>query len=422
LRYAPLREGRVTAQVRRAAPRLRFLSAINKRNDMQLGLRRRFLGAIAIACVCLVGVAMAAGQAGQGGPPTQGQNAQQAPAMTEDVFKSVTLLKGIPVDTFFEVMGMFANSMGNDCTFCHVKQAYFDRAKFAEPTPRIIRARGMLAMMNTINKGYFKDEQRVTCFTCHRGSNVPVRESDLSLQYGMPVEDPNVIDFPEETRTSADSLFAKYVQAVGGREKLSAVSSFVARGTYEGFDTAFAKIPVEVYAKAPNQRTLVVKMFNGDSVRAFDGRNGWMAGPDTPMPIVQLTGGNLERARLEALLAFPANIRQAYSQWKVGRTAIDGQEVFIVQGRDSGQPLTNLYFDQSGMLVRLVRWTETPVGRVPTQIDYKDYRDVSGVKMPFKWAVSQTYMQMAIELSEIRPNVAVDAAKFGRPAPGKADR
>jgi photosynthetic reaction center cytochrome c subunit len=327
---------------------------------MKLGSRRRFLGATAIACVCLVGVVMAAEQAGQAGPAAPGQNAQQAPVMAGDVFKSVTALKGIPVDTFFESMGMFASSMGNDCTFCHVKEAYFDRAKFAEPTPKIVRARGMIAMMNTINQNYFRGEARVTCFTCHRGNNSPVRDPDLSLQYGTPVEDPNVVEFPEETRTSADSLFDKYLQAIGGRARLAAVTTYVAKGTYEGFDTAFAKIPVEVYAKAPNQRTMVVKMTSGDSVRAFDGRNAWMAGPDTPVPILELTSGNLERARLEALLQFPVNIRQAFKQWKVGRTAIDGQEVYIVQGGDEGQPLTNFYFDQSGMLVLQVRCNLSP--------------------------------------------------------------
>jgi hypothetical protein len=54
---------------------------------------------------------------------------------------------------------------------------------------------------------------------------------------------------------------------------------------------------------------------------------------------------------------------------------------------------------------------------VPTEINYDDYRDVLGVKMPFTWTVSQTYMQMTIKLSGIRPNVPVDAARFARPAP-----
>jgi hypothetical protein len=371
-------------------------------------MMRVFLVTIAIASLCLVGAA------------AQGQGSAQAPVLTDEVFKSVQVLKGIPVDTFFEAMGMFASSMGDDCTFCHVKEAYFDRAKFAVSTPKIVRARGMVLMMNGINKSYFQGEPRVTCFTCHRGNNTPVREPDLSLQYGASPENPNVIAFPEYPLMSANTLFEKYLQAIGGRQRVAALSSFVGRGTYEGFDTGFAKIPVEVYSKAPNLRTMVVKMGGGESFRVFDGRNGWMAGPDTPVPILQLTGGNLERARLEALVAFPANIPQAFTQWKVGRTAIDGREVFIVQGGEEG--LTNFYFDQSGLLVRLVRWTVTPVGRVPTQIDYKDYRDVNGVKMPFQWTVSQTYMQMSVALSEVQPNASVDTAKFNKPAPGKSDR
>src|SRR5262249_4177013 len=202
---------------------------------------RAFSSAVAIAFVCLAGSVIA-----------QGQNAPQAPVMTDEAFKSVQVLKGIPVDTFFESMGMFASAMGNDCTFCHVKEAYFDRAKFAVSTPKIVRARGMILMMNAINNGYFKGDARVTCFTCHRGSNSPVREPDLALQYGTQAEDPNIIDFPEYTAVTAASLFDKYLQAIGGRDRVSSITSFVGKGTYEGFDTAFAKIPVEVYAKAPN--------------------------------------------------------------------------------------------------------------------------------------------------------------------------
>jgi hypothetical protein len=68
-------------------------------------------------------------------------------------------------------------------------------------------------------------------------------------------------------------------------------------------------------------------------------------------------------------------------------------------------------------LVRVVRFGETAVGRVPTQIDYSDYREVAGVKMPFKWIVTWTNGQATTELSEVTPNVAIDAAKFARPAP-----
>jgi hypothetical protein len=337
--------------------------------------------------------------------------------LSDEVFKSVQILKGIPVDTFFETMGMFASAMGNDCTFCHVKDAYFDKTAFAQVTPRMLRARQMLTMMNDLNDRYFAGRTRVTCFTCHRGSQAPVSEPDLSIQYGEPYEDPNARDFPVETRVTADQLFDKYLQAVGGADRVARFTSYVGRGTYEGFDTAFEKRPVEIYAKAPNQQTMVVHLATGASTRVFDGKSGWMAGGDTPVPLLTLTEGNLDRARLEATVAFPAGIKQAFPRWRVGRTAIDGQEVHIVQGMGAAQALANFYFDDAGLLVRLVRWTRTPVGFIPTQVDYADYRDVNGVKVPFDRKVTQTYMQAHVILTDVQPNAAIEASRFAKPAP-----
>ena len=345
------------------------------------------------------------------------QTAAEKVPLTDEVFKSVVLFKGIPVDTFFETMGMFASAMGNDCTFCHDSGAYFDKTLFAKPTPRIARARQMVMMMNGLNEQYFGGRPRVTCFTCHGGSQSPRSEPDLAIQYGAPTEDPNARDFPVDTRVTADQVFDKYLQALGGADRVAKFTSFSATGTYEGFDTGMKKVPVELYAKAPAQQTMVVHLSIGLSTRAFDGRNGWMAGPDTPLPLLTLTEGNLDRARLEALVAFPTGLRQAFPRWRVGRTAIGDKEVRIVQGVGAAQALANFYFDDSGLLVRLVRWTRTPVGFVPTQIDYANYRDVNGVKVPFTRTVSQTYMQMTVELANVQANASIDDARFAKPAP-----
>jgi hypothetical protein len=344
--------------------------------------------------------------------------APQAPIMTENLFKNIQMLKGIPVDTFFDVMGMFASSMGEDCTFCHSKEAVFRHEAFADVTPRITRARQMMAMMTTLNKTFFQGQPRVTCYTCHRGATNPVNAPRLSVQYGPPDDDPNVINLPGATAGSPDPILDRYLQALGGTPQLTRLTSFTAKGTYSGFDTAFKDVPVDLYARAPNQRTWIVHTAEGDSRRVFDGRNGWWAGPDGPAPIETLTSGNLDRYRIEAALAFPATIKQAFAEWKVGRSAIDDVPVQILQGINPGLLPVNLYFDsKSGLLVRWVRWNQTPVGPVPTEINYGDYRDVAGVKMPFTWTVSQTYMQMTIKLSEIQPNVPVDAGRFAQPPP-----
>lgn len=339
--------------------------------------------------------------------------------MAEAYFKDIQVLKGMPVDTFIEAMGLFASSMGGDCTYCHSKEAVFDRGAFAVQTPRMQRARQMIVMMRTINTNYFGGASRVTCFTCHRAAYTPETAPRLALQYGTPDEDPNMMAFVPDTTVRAAQILDKYLDALGGTARLSKVTSFAATGKYSGFDTGFAEVPVEIFARAPDQRTTVVRVETGQNVRVYDGRNGWFAGPDSPAPIVTLTGGLLDLARIEAILAFPAGIERAFSQFVVGNTVIDGSDVQIVQGRNAGLLPVNLYFDTSGLLVRLVRWNQTAVGPVPTQIDYSDYRDVAGVKMPFAWTVSQTYMQMSIQLNEVRPNVAVEAARFAKPAPAR---
>jgi hypothetical protein len=375
-------------------------------------MRQSFPGATAVAVACLAAAVAITDR------PVAAQTVQARPQLTQDVFTSVSVLRDIPIDTFFDAMGMFANAMGNDCTFCHVPAAALDRKNFAQVTPRMERARGMIAMMQTINKSYFGGAPRVTCFTCHHGNQSPRSDPNLALQYSTPDEDPNARDFTADPTLSADKIFDRYLQAAGGADRLAKLTSFSARGTYAGFDTLFEKVPVDIFAKAPNQYSTIVHMSNGNSVRTFSGGSGWMAGPDTPVPLVTLTSGNLDRARLEALVAFPAGIKQAYPHWRVGRAVLNDEEDMVVQGIDDDrQPVANLYFAPSGLLVRLVRWTPTPVGFVPTQIDYADFRDVAGVKVPFKRTVSQTYMQMNVELTDLQPNVAIDSMKFNRPTP-----
>ena len=399
---------------------------------MKFGSKGRVFWAAVVALVCLLagvstrGLAVVA-TAQAPAPAAQAPAAAgaQTQLISDQVLKNIQVLKGVPIDTFFEAMGLFASSMGGDCTYCHSKKAVFDRDAFAEATPRIQRARQMIVMMNTINKTYFAGQTKVTCFTCHRAAYSPETAPRFTLQYGTPPEEPNMINFVEDERADAGKVLDKYLEAIGGAGRLSKITSFAGKGTYAGFDTGFKEVPVEVFGKAPNQRTTVVHMDYGNNIRVYDGQNGWFAGPDAPVPLEPLTSGVLDAARLEALAAFPAGIKQAYSQWKVGSTIIDDKDVTIVQGANpnSGLLPVNFYFDsESGLLVRIVRWNETPVGPNPTQIDFSDYKDVSGIKMPHSWTVSLTYMQMTIKLESLQANVPVEATRFARPTPSVGPR
>lgn len=368
---------------------------------------RTIPGAIGTLIVCLISLVSISGQAGP----------EQNPQMSETVFKNVQLLKGIPVDEFMDAMGMFASALGYDCSSCHAAEISTNREAFAITTPAIQRARGMITMMNNINRAYFRGEPRVSCFTCHRGHYRPEIVPSLALQYSVLTEDPSAMVIFPDRQGSSDQVFDKYLKALGGMERLAKLTSFAATGTYSGFNTGGAEVPVEVFARAPDQRTTIIRTPDGDGVKTYDGRNGWAAEGWRPVPLMTLTGGNLAGARLDAIVSFPAGIQKAFGQWQVSSTTIDDRPVQFVQGTNAGQPPANLYFDESGLLVRLVRWNQTAVGTVPTQIDYADYREVAGVKIPFRTIVTWTDGQNTIVLKEVRPNVPIDAARFARPAP-----
>ena len=97
-------------------------------------------------------------------------------------------------------------------------------------------------------------------------------------------------------------------------------------------------------------------------------------------------------------------------------TTIDDRDVDVVQGNGPRRLFATLYFDkQTGLLVRMVRYGNSPIGRLPTQVDYADYREVGGIKMPFRLTFAWLDGRDAFQLNEVQPNVQVDEAKFGRP-------
>ena len=357
------------------------------------------------------------------GVPARGQAAPEKTLMVEDVFKNVQVLKGISVGEFMDTMGFFSASLGFNCTGCHTTESLGSWEKYGDDAvPRKRMARLMVTMVNNINKTNFGGRKVVSCYTCHRGGGRPKVIPSLAEQYSTPPpEDPNEIEVPSQAAAgpSADQILDRYIQAAGGVQKLAALTSFTAKGTYGGYDTDFLKVPLEIYAKAPGQRASVAHTPIGDSATVFDGRNGWIAAFDKPVPVLALPpGGDLDGLKLDADLSFPGGIKQALAQWRAGfpETTIDEKPVQVVQGMTASRSRVKLFFGkESGLLVRSVRFVDTMVGVVPTQVDYADYRDIAGVKMPFKITVTWTDGQSNLELSDIQANARIDAARFARP-------
>lgn len=363
--------------------------------------------------VCLLGSVLMAGQAAQ----------QETSRPAEQVFKNVQVLKGLPVDEFLDTMGMFAAATGLNCTDCHVDESGGSWERYADDNQLKRTTRAMVGIMTAINKQYFGGRQGVTCYSCHNGNRRPKVIPSLALQYAVnPVlDDPYEILQPAFDAPSIDEVLDKYIGAVGGAARLKALTAITAEGMYSGYDD-FEEYPVQVFARAPNQRTTLHRSQYGDTTTTFDGRSAWQASPieSKPIPVVALTGGNLEGTALEAELTFPGQIKQVLTNWVVGPlTAIGDRQARIVQGRKASGTPVKLYFDEeTGLLVRLVRYSnQSPVGRVPTQVDFEDYREVSGIKFPFKWTAIWTNGRTVYQMKNVQINPTIPAERFARPVP-----
>jgi photosynthetic reaction center cytochrome c subunit len=352
----------------------------------------------------------------------QSTNGDRQP-MSDEVFKNVQVLKGIPVNEFMGTMGFFAASLGLNCVYCHVPESLQNWDKFAEDVPRKRMSRLMIQMVNAINRNNFGGRPVVTCYSCHHGNERPKAIPSLAEQYGVPMEDPNEIEIVPQAQSGPppEQILDKYIAALGGAEKLAAVTSLTAQGTYEGYETYHQKVPFELYAHAPAQLTTTIHTQNGDSTSVFDGRAGWIAAADKPIHLFPLLpGAEIDSARFDAELFFPAKIKDALTNWRGGFpvTSLEDREVQVIQGTGAGKTRVKLYFDkESGLLLRQVRYIETKVGTNPLQIDYKDYRDVNGIKLPYAWITTWTDGQSTHEVREYQANTAIDASKFAKPAP-----
>src|SRR5207302_5980055 len=386
---------------------------------MKLWSRGRIVAASGIATLGLLGVAFAIAQTGS----------QDKPLLAEQAFKNIQVLKGIPVDDFMETMGVMAASLDFDCSDCHVG-AGTDQVDWAADTPRKVMARIMINMVANINKNNFAGRQVVTCWTCHRNRDKPLVTPVMETIYGTVTIEADDVIVQAEGMPSAESILDKYVQAAGGAQRLAGLTSFVGKGTSVGFGGFGGGGDVEVVAKAPDKRATIIVFkedtARGDQIRTYDGRTGWVRTPLNVLGEFQLNGSDLDGARFDAQLSFPGQIKQILTNLKTGpSTSISDlpapasqsslqkgvrldqdHNVDVVQGTGPRGLLVTLYFDtQTGLLLRELRYGNSPIGRVPTQIDFSDYRDVNGIKLPFHITFAWLDGRDSIVLSEIKTNV-----------------
>jgi hypothetical protein len=355
-------------------------------------------------------------------------------AFHEEAFHNIQVLCGIPVDDF--MVGVMSAALGFDCSECHTGAAT-DGVDWAADTQRKVIARRTVAMVAAIKKDNFTGRQTGTCWSCHRGRDKLAVTPTMDTVYGTPSLEADDVFQQASGQCTADQILDKYIQAVTAAQRLAGLTSFIAKGTSVGFGGFSGGGQAQILTKAPDHRTTLIEFEDapdrGDAIRTFNVRVGWIKTPLAVLKEYQLSRGNLApgwtrswhfqdrskknlknwRVSLSTTIeAFPGPSSQTSQQPEL---VLGSHDVQMVQADRPNGVIATLYFDtKSGLLLRGLRYSRSPIGRVPTQIDYFDYRDVNGIKIPFRLTFAWLDGD-SIELKDVQTNVPIEDERFGRP-------
>ena len=347
----------------------------------------------------------------------------QAPGQTsEQFFKNVKVLNGLPADLMVPSMQFMEISLGVHCVYCHDD----DNAKRELDTkPQKATARRMIQMVMDVNKNTFAGRNVVTCYTCHRGHTTPASVLEYNDEEGE-IALPASANMP-----TVDQILTRNVTVMGG-DNLAKVTSRYAKGTQAALghidqvhpERAVAVVtPIEIYSKGVDKRQVITHNPAGDALNSYNAAGGWIkAGAGAAR---DMRADELDIAKLENAVIAPANFKTILQNPRVlGEERVNGHSTTVVAGRMQTLPNVRLYFDKdSGALLSLAYQQPSYFCCHMFRIDYSDYTVINGVRMPLKWTVNGPRENIVVfTLDPVTVNSAVDDSKFAKPAPASAAR
>lgn len=269
--------------------------------------------------------------------------------------KNVKLLTGLTPIQLQRTMNMMRASLGTHCDYCHVvsDQGQWDFASDAKPAKK--EGREMIALTKDLNERNFGGRPVISCYTCHRGKEHPVNLVELP-QTAPPFPTP---EHERPQRPAPKDVIARYAAAIGDTSKLANLSL---KGTRVGWDGK--EEPLEIAQEGDH-----FHVKTGSLEQDFGATEGTVNGK--PM-----NAGQLENMHLLA---------DAFAFVKPSDIPADARAINATTLAAGNERLT---FDENGLLIKRVVLTDTPIGRIPQQTEYSDYKEVAGAKLPHTIKVS----------------------------------
>jgi photosynthetic reaction center cytochrome c subunit len=338
------------------------------------------------------------------------KKSEQDKRPAEQVYKNVQTLKGVPAGRWMMIMTMFTKSLGVDCTHCHV-QGEFEK----DDKPAKMIARKMLGLTGAIAREIYKGPTTINCYTCHRGQPQPV-SFPSPTQPANPAAKPVETKPPEISRSgpmpTADQVLDNHVRATGGTAAFAKIKTRVLKGSLvaEGGFTA----PIEIYARAPDKMLMIMHTPGSPTTVAFNGKTAWQKNENG---LREMVGPEAEFLSRQARSFAGSSLKDQYAKLEVmGRTKLGEREALVLSPA-AAAATERLYFDaQTGLLIRQDVEVDGPQGKTALSVEYADYREVDGVKLPFSRRWSRPGFTFTQRFDEIKHNVAIDDARFEKPA------
>jgi hypothetical protein len=344
----------------------------------------------------------------------------------EQVRKNIKVLTGLPDSQLIPVMNFMAASLGRRCNYCHVTDKGRDGYAL-DDKPEKNTARQMITMIMGLRKQGFHGADEISCFSCHRGLTRPVNVPALPLPTPLPRPSatpaattgaaPTQPSGPQSPPSgpTADEVYAKYIAAIGGQANVDKIKSRTAKGSVAQPN---GTVTVDIAQGAPDKFHITATTPTGAFERGFNGSVGWEKGPQG---VRALAAADVAQLQNSIGLLRHIRLKEQFTSMRARGTQLIGDRpTYVVIGTTADNRQERLFFDtQTGLLLRRISYMQTPIGLIPEQIDFEDYRDVDGVKFPFTVRVLAVDVGNPIStriFSEMKLNVAVDDAKFNMPA------
>ncbi|HSY49262.1 MAG TPA: c-type cytochrome [Thermoanaerobaculia bacterium] len=296
--------------------------------------------------------------------------------------KNVMVLTNLSDAQISLAMNNMSASLGVRCDFCHVEDPQTKHLDFPNDAKEEKKTgREMIRMVLEINEKNFKGRPIVGCYTCHLGKESPAAMVSLPVPVIPPAKPREAEEAERKTYPTAKEVLAKYVAAIGGEpaaKKLS-TETMIVKGTRT---TANGQtMPMELYRSGGKMLVRATPAEGPAMVQMVSAEGGWMQSREG---VRTISGGDaaLSVTNAHAYDPIPPTLPDNARVFR--KETIEGHETWTVGAQINEHTRERISFDATtGLPLRRVLTSDSPVGRIPLQTDYEDYREVSGVKVPF---------------------------------------